>query len=180
MEHETPKRDGADIPSSENTDASVPGSGCEEGELAEQKKAYADLNEKFLRLAADFENYRKRTARDREAFTALATEQFAYDILEVVDNIDRALKADDSHLREGVGQIQLLLASILQNHGITPIDSLKKKFDPAEHEAIAHIPSPEASGTVVDEVSRGYRMKDKVIRYAKVAVSKGNESNSEA
>jgi molecular chaperone GrpE len=63
----------------------------------------------------------------------------------------------------------------LQRHGIIPIEALKKPFNPDEHEAIAHVPSPEAEGTVIDEVSRGYRMHDKVIRYAKVAVSKGND-----
>ena len=174
MDDEVSKRDEAGISGAGGHEGSPPEPGCA-GELADQKKAYADLNEQFLRLAADFENYRRRTARDREAFTALANEQFATDILEVVDNIERALKSDDAHLREGVRQIQLLLASILQRHGVTPIDSLKKKFDPAEHEAIAYIPSKEESGTVVDEVSRGYRVKDKIIRYAKVAVSKGNE-----
>ena len=77
-------------------------------------------------------------------------------------------------------QIQQLLAAQLQRHGITPIDSLKKPFNPAEHEAIAHVPSDETEGTVIDEVSRGYRMHEKVIRYAKVAVSKGNQKDQEA
>ena len=71
-------------------------------ELDEQKKAFADLNDQFLRLAADFENFKKRTARDREISISLANERFAIDILEVVDNLERALKADDTHLREGI------------------------------------------------------------------------------
>ena len=71
------------------------------------------------------------------------------------------------------------LTAQLLRHGITPIDALKKPFNPAEHEAIAHVPSDEKAGTVIDEVSRGYRMHDKVIRYAKVAVSKGNQKNQE-
>ncbi len=77
-------------------------------ELDEQKKAYAELNDQFLRLAADFENFKKRTARDREISISLANERFAIDILEVVDNLERALKADDTHLREGIRQIQQL------------------------------------------------------------------------
>ncbi len=149
-------------------------------ETDERKKAYADLNDRYLRLAADFENYKKRSERDRASTIALANERFACDILEVVDNIERALKSDDAHLREGVVQIRQLLAAQLQRHGVCPIDSLKKPFNPQEHEAIAHIPSAECAGTVVDEVSRGYRMHEKVIRCAKVAVSKGNEKNQEA
>jgi molecular chaperone GrpE len=143
-------------------------------ELDAQKKAFTDLNDQFLRLAADFENFRRRTARDRESVVALANERFAIDLLEVVDNFERALKSDDSHLREGILQIQQLLSAQLQRHGIIPIDSLKKPFNPEEHEAIAHLSSGEPEGMVIDEVSRGYRMNEKVIRHAKVAVSKGN------
>jgi molecular chaperone GrpE len=141
--------------------------------LDEQKKAIAELNDRYLRLAADFENFKKRTARDRETITNLANERFAVDIIEVLDNFERAIKADDAHLREGIMQISHLLSSQLQRHGITPLDALNKPFNPAEHEAIAHVPSDEKEGIVVDEVARGYRMHDKVIRYAKVAVSKG-------
>jgi molecular chaperone GrpE len=141
--------------------------------LDEQKKALSELNERYLRLAADFENFKKRTARDRETITNLANERFAVDIIEVLDNFERAIKTDDAHLREGIVQIQHLLYSQLQRNGITPLDALKKPFNPAEHEAIAHVPSEEKEGTVVDEVARGYRMHEKVIRYAKVAVSKG-------
>lgn len=141
----------------------------------DQKKALTELNDRYLRLAADFENFKKRTARDREMVSNLANERFAIDIIEVLDNFERAIKADDAHLREGIVQILHLLNSQLQRHGITSLDALKKQFNPAEHEAIAHVPSEEKEGTVIDEVARGYRMHDKVIRHAKVAVSKGNE-----
>ena len=144
-------------------------------ELDEQKKAFAEQNDKLLRLAADFENFRRRTAQEREFIIALANERFAVDLLEVADNFDRALKSDDAHLREGLLQIRQLFSTQLQRHGITPVDSLKKPFNPAEHEAIAHVPSEEPEGTVVDEVSCGYKMHEKIIRHAKVAVSKGNQ-----
>ena len=140
----------------------------------EQKKAFDNLNDQFLRLAADFENFKRRISRERESVVALANERFAIDLLEVVDNFDRALKSEDSHLREGLEQIRQLLGTQLQRHGITPIDSLNKPFNPTEHEAIAYVPSGEPEGTVIDEVARGYRMNEKVIRHAKVAVSKGN------
>jgi molecular chaperone GrpE len=151
---------------------------CED-EAEGQKKAYAELNDQFLRLAADFENFRKRSARDREIVVSLANEQFAVDILDVVDNLERALDSDDIHLREGICQIQQLLDAQLLRNGITPIDALKKQFNPSEHEAIAHVASDELAGTVINVIARGYRMHDKVIRYAKVAVSKGNQKNSE-
>lgn len=150
----------------------------ERDELAEQKKLLADANERYLRLAADFENYRKRVARDQESLVHHANERFAVDVLEIADNLERALKADDEHLRTGVEHIRNLFADILARHGISQIDALKKTFDPNEHEAIAHVPSNEKEGMVIDVVSPGYRMHKKVIRYAKVAVSKG-KTNSE-
>ena len=82
-----------------------------------------------------------------------ANERFAIDILEIADNLERALKSDDAHLRTAAEQIHQLLCGILARQGITPIDALKKSFDPEEHEAVAHIPSNEAEGTVVDVVS---------------------------
>jgi len=141
----------------------------------EQKKAFAELNDQFLRLAADFENFKRRTSKERESVVALANERFAIDLLDVMDNFSRALKSDDSHLREGLEQIRQLLNTQLQRHGIVPIDSLNKPFNPMEHEAIAHVPSGESEGMVIDEVAKGYKLNEKVIRHAKVAVSKGNE-----
>jgi molecular chaperone GrpE len=161
------------------TENPVPESPSCSADLEEQKKAFTELNERFLRLVADFENFKRRTARERESIVALANERFAVDILEVVDNFDRALKADDAHLREGVMQIHQLLAAQLQRHGVTSMDAVKKPFNPAEHEAIAHVPSDETEGMVIDVVSQGYRMNDKVIRHAKVAVSKGNQNQQE-
>ena len=124
--------------------------------------------------------YRKRTARDLESLVQHANECFAVDILEIADNLERALKADDDHLRTGVEQIHRLLGGILARHGIKPIEALKKSFDPEEHEAVAHISSDEPEGTVVDVLSSGYRMHSKVIRYARVAVSRGHPSIDEA
>jgi molecular chaperone GrpE len=156
------------------TENPLPEPVSESSEPDEQKKAFAELNDQFLRLAADFENFKRRTGKERESVVALANERFAIDFLEVVDNFDRALKSDDSHLREGLEQIRQLLAVTLQHHGIMPIDSLNKPFNPKEHDAIVHLPSSEPEGTVIDEVAKGYKMNEKVIRPAKVAVSKGN------
>lgn len=151
----------------------APGTGSQQPEA--DRNQYDELHDRYLRLAADFENFRKRTERDKEQITRYANEQFALDMLEIVDNLERAERSDDSHIREGLEQIRKLAETVLHRHGIVPMESLGKAFDPAEHEAIAHVPSGEKEGTIIDETARGYRMHDKVIRYAKVAVSKGNE-----
>lgn len=135
---------------------------------------YDDLHNRYLRLAADFENFRKRSAKDMEYRTTSAVERFAKDMLEVADNLDRALVAEGgSH--EGMNQIKKLLASVLERQGISPYDSKEGVFDPALHEAIAYIPSDKEEGTVCDEVCRGYSLNSKVIRPAKVTVSRGPE-----
>jgi molecular chaperone GrpE len=175
-EHSTEQNEVQDSGTAENP---LPESQLLTAELEAQKKAFAELNDQLLRLAADYENFKKRTARERETLISLAIERFAIDLLEVVDNFERALKTDDTHLREGILQIRQLLNAQLLRNGITPLDAQKKLFNPAEHEAIAHVTSEEPAGTVIDEISRGYRMHDKVIRYAKVAVSKGNQKDQE-
>jgi molecular chaperone GrpE len=148
-------------------------------ELERQKRENDALNDRYLRLAADFENFKKRSAREIQMSVSCANERFAVDILEVMDNFERAIKSDDAHLREGVYQIQQLLDARLLRNGIIPLDACKKQFNPSEHEAIAHILSDEPAGTVVDVIARGYRLNDKVIRFAKVAVSKGNQKEPE-
>lgn len=143
--------------------------------LEELQKAYDDLNSRHLRLAADFDNYRKRMARELDARTTFAIEEFAVELLDVVDNFERAERAEDAGLREGMEQIRKLFVTILERHGIRPIECRNLPFDPERHEAIAYIPSEAEEGTVIDEAIRGYCMQDKVIRCAKVVVSKGKE-----
>jgi molecular chaperone GrpE len=135
-----------------------------------------DLNDRFLRLAADFDNYRKRSERDLDTHIRYAIEKFAAELIEVVDNFDRALSVENSSAKEGLEQISKLFRTILERHGISPVESVGKPFNPAEHDAIACIPSDAEEGVVIDEVCKGYRMHDKIIRCAKVTVSKGKES----
>lgn len=139
------------------------------------KKTSEDLNQQYLRLAADFDNFRKRTARQKEEVKQFALENFAVELLEVADNFERALKADDTSLREGLESIQKEFSGIMEKYGVTPIESVHQEFNPEMHEAVACIPSDHPEGTVVEEFIRGYCMHDKVIRHAKVAVSKGKE-----
>ncbi|HII76074.1 MAG TPA: nucleotide exchange factor GrpE [Methanolinea sp.] len=142
----------------------------------ELQKKYDELNNRFIRLAADFDNYRKRSDRDVETRVKFAIERFAVDLLEVVDNFDRALSADPHSAREGLEQIHKQFQAILERHGICPIEASGKKFNPEEHEAVYCEPSGEEDGMVLKEICCGFRMHDKVIRYAKVVVSKGKET----
>jgi molecular chaperone GrpE len=170
---------------SSTDNASIQGEGTEpeevlpETDLAreceELQQTNRELNDRYLRLAADFENYKKRVARDQEMRACAAVEAFAVDILDVADNLERAAAAEEGNLREGLEQIRKLLTGIFERHEITPVKSLHERFDPELQEAIAYIPSEYDEGCVVDELIRGYRMKDKVIRCAKVAVSRGKE-----
>jgi molecular chaperone GrpE len=133
------------------------------------------LNEKYLRLAADFDNYRKRTERDLDTHIRYAIEKFAVELIEVIDNFDRAITSENSKTTEGLEQISKLFRTLLEQHGITPIVSVGEKFNPAEHEAVVCIPSEQEEGMVIEEFCKGYRMHDKIVRCAKVAVSKGKE-----
>ncbi len=144
-------------------------------EIAALRSAQAELNERFLRLAADFENYKKRAVKDQATRVEAAVEQVICEILEVYDNLERAERADDDALRTGLAQIRKLFGAVLERRGVTPIACLNEQFDPALHEAIAAVPSDAAEGTVIDEVARGYCMNGRVIRYAKVAVSQNKE-----
>lgn len=135
---------------------------------------YDDLHDRYLRLAADFENFRKRSARDIEYRTNSAIERFAKDMLEVADSLDRALVAEGGN-HEGMNQIKKLFENILERQGIQPYESSGEPFDPSRHEAIAYVPSTLEEGVVCDEVCRGYCLNNKVIRPAKVTVSRGNE-----
>lgn len=144
-------------------------------EVAVLRSAQAELNDRFLRLAADFENYKKRAAKDQAGRVEAAVEQVLCEVLEVYDNLERAEQADDDALRTGLAQIRKLFGAVLERRGVTPIACLNEQFDPALHEAIAAVPSEAAEGTVIDEVARGYCMNGRVIRYAKVAVSQNKE-----
>lgn len=142
------------------------------------KTEYDELNDKFLRLAADFENFRKRSVRDTEQRITQSLGQFARDMLEVADSLDRAIGAEGgSH--EGLNQIQKLLVQVMKRQGIESFESIGEKFDPTRHEAIAMIPSPKEEGIICDQVCRGYCLKDKIIRPAQVVVSQGNVSEEQ-
>ncbi|SFU04890.1 molecular chaperone GrpE [Algoriphagus locisalis] len=163
----------------ENTSAEVDFEGAEpQAESEENKLEYevADLKDKYLRLYSDFENYRKRTAKERLDLISTASEEVLKDLIPVVDDFERAFKASEnevegSKVREGNLLIFQKLVKILGSKGLKPMDDLVgKPFDPETQEAITQIPAPseELKGKVVDVIEKGYVLGDKVVRYAKV------------
>ena len=126
------------------------------------------------RVAAEFENYRKRVLRDQESLVARAGERIVKELLPVVDDLERALEAAESHeeakLEEGVKLVQRQLAQILEREGVAPVET-NGKFDPHVHEALLSQPSEAEEGSVIDVVQKGYRLGDRVVRPARVVVA---------
>ncbi len=137
----------------------------------------AELKEKYLRLYADFENFRRRTAREKLDLINNAGENTIKAMLPVVDDFERAKQATDktddiSAVREGIEIIYNKLLKTLESKGLKPMVSLGQPFDADLYESIAQFPapSPDLKGKVIDETEKGYYLNDKVIRFAKVIV----------
>lgn len=131
--------------------------------------------DQFLRLAADFENYRRRAARDLEDARRYGIERLLKDLLPMLDNLDRALahaEGDKSPLVEGIRMVAKQAHEILAGHGVKAFTSLGQPFDPEQHEAVAQVPSAEhPAGSVMEEMLRGYRIHDRLLRAAQVVVA---------
>jgi molecular chaperone GrpE len=131
-------------------------------------------HEKFLRAAADLENYKKRAAREREEIQRFGNEKILKDLLPAVDGLDRALAAapPDDPLAEGVRLVRATLEQSLARHGVTAFSALGERFDPALHEALLQVPTADAApGTVVLEHARGFKLHDRLVRPAMVGVA---------
>ena len=146
--------------------------------LALCQTQYSELLEKHLHLAADLENIRRRSYQEVETQVTYAVTNFARDLLEVSDNFERAISAQENQIPEGILQIKRQLENALEKQGIVAFSSPGERFDPALHEAIAYVPSDQPEGIVIDEVCRGYTRNDRVIRCAKVTVSRGCEDSN--
>lgn len=138
---------------------------------------YLDTNDKLLRLYADFDNYRKRTLKEKHADSGQASASLILSLLPVLDDFERALKhvtpsAESDLMMEGLTLIFNKFRAILESKGLTAIDALGAPFDTDFHEAITNIPAPseDMKGKVVDQVETGYLLNGKVIRFAKVIV----------
>lgn len=134
-----------------------------------------EANDKYVRLYSDFDNFRKRTMKEKAELIQNASEKVISELLEVLDDFERAINnSKDEEQTEGVKLIQHKMMSIFERKGLKKMDSKGKKFDMDLHEAITEIPAPEEElkGCVVDVIEEGYYLNDKVIRFAKVVVGK--------
>lgn len=141
------------------------------------KTEIAELKDKYLRLYADFENFRRRTAKEKLEMISGASADTLKLILPIVDDFERAKVSFDSSteidaLKEGVDLIYTKLFKTLEAKGVKPMESKGETFDAELHESIAQFPAPsdDLKGKVIDEIEKGYYLNDKVIRYAKVIV----------
>ena len=136
-----------------------------------------ELNDKYLRLFAEFDNFRKRSLREKIEMTKYASEETITALLPVMDDFDRAMKSLNSNpdltsAMEGFNLIHLKFRNILEQKGLQTMETIGKDFDTDFHEAITNIPAPDESlkGKIIDEAEKGYLLSGKVIRYAKVII----------
>lgn len=149
---------------------------AQEKALEEEKARFAELNDKHLRLQAEFDNFRKRTAKEKLDLTATASESVIKDILPVFDDFERALQNMEKNGNEadlqGVTLIFNKLKDTLKKKGLEEIEAMGTDFNTDEHEALTMIPAPEEDkkGKVLDVIQKGYKLNGKVIRFARVVV----------
>jgi molecular chaperone GrpE len=140
----------------------------------ETQKKLEDAHDRWVRAAADLENYRKRAQKERDEVQKFGVEKLVKDLLPVLDNLDRALAAaaEDDPLVAGVKLVRASFEQALSRHGVKGFSALGQPFDPAQHEALMQVPGGEvAPGTVVVEHARGFTLHDRLIRPAMVGVA---------
>lgn len=152
---------------------------AEETELEKLKSELEEAKDKFIRKVAEFENSRRRHAKERIELIQTAGREVIEELLDVLDDCDRAQKQlentdDAAAIKEGVMLVFNKLRHSLQARGLKAMDTLHQPFNPDLHEAVTEIPAPqpELVGKVVDEIMKGYQLNDKIIRHAKVVVGK--------
>lgn len=148
----------------------------------ELKAQVEELKDRYLRAAADFENFRKRSEKERENIVCYANEKLICDLLPILDNLERALSADPNgantvSILEGVHMVSKKLHSVLGACGLEPVQAVGAPFDPQIHEAVGVLPSGQHDeGTVMAELQKGYKLKGKVLRHSMVHVA-GQDSD---
>lgn len=148
-----------------------------EEQLEKTETELLELKDKHIRLQAEFDNYRKRTLKERMELLKTASESLLVNILPVIDDFDRAVQMldiveEEGHVKEGVTLIYNKFQDFLKQNGVKEIEAKEKEFDTDLHEAITKIPAPteELKGKIVDVVQKGYYLNDKVIRFSKVVI----------
>ncbi|MCW3788452.1 nucleotide exchange factor GrpE [Plebeiibacterium sediminum] len=161
----------------DNKEAEENGLSSEEKQIEELTQKVAELNDRYLRLTAEYDNYRKRTLKERMELTKSAGEGLLKGILPVVDDFDRAIShlgeaSDLNAVKEGIDLIYNKFQEFLKQNGVSEIEAKEKEFDTDLHEAITKIPAPteELKGKVIDCIEKGYMLNDKVMRFSKVVV----------
>jgi molecular chaperone GrpE len=142
--------------------------------LEELRRERDALQDRMLRTAADFDNYRKRMDRERRDLAEQTAGEAIKDLLPIIDNLERALQAaaEDDPLRKGVELIHKQMLEILRRRGVTPIEALGADFDPNVHEAVTQEESAQhREGEVMEELQRGYKVGDRLLRPAMVKVA---------
>ena len=141
------------------------------------QETFNELNDKYLRLYSEFDNYRKRTNRERSELLKTANQEVISDLLTILDDFERAIKSNEEvtncdALKEGMVLIYQKLSGLLIKKGLKPIVAIGEDFDTDYHEAITYVaaPSNELRGKIIDQIEKGYLLNDKVIRYAKVVI----------
>jgi molecular chaperone GrpE len=147
-------------------------------ELEALRNERDELLDTLQRLQAEFDNYRKRVARDQQSLVTRAHERLVNELLPVLDDLERALEAANAHeeakLEEGVALVARSLAEILRKEGVEEV-ATDGKFDPHVHEALLSQPSEAEEGSVIEVLQKGYRLGDRVIRPARVVISRGGD-----
>ena len=155
--------------------------GVEQVELEALRVENEELIDTLQRVKAEFDNYRKRAARDQESLVARAGERIVKELLPVLDDLERALEAAHAHeeakLEEGVKLVHRQLEQILEREGLAPV-ATDGKFDPHVHEALSTQPSAAEEGAVIEVLQKGYRLGDRVLRPARVVVAGPKEDDA--
>jgi len=172
---ETEAVPGTAAPSQAPETEAVPGTAApSQAPQGDEASSLAALEDKLLRVAADFENYKKRAARERAEYVTHANERLVKELLPILDDLERALVAATEHqeaaLEDGVRLVHRALAGLLERNGLREIETAGA-FDPHVHEALLSQPSDAEEGSVIDVVQKGYRLGDRVVRPARVVVA---------
>lgn len=176
-EEQESKSEKEDVQASESTEQDTSKEKEAKDPLTELQEKYDSLNDKYLRLYSEFENFRRRTAKEKLEVMKTAGGNVVKDLLPTLDDFDRAIAANEENddidnVKEGFKLIHNKLKHNLEQQGLKPMDSQGDEFDTEYHEAITNIPAPseDLKGKVVDVAEKGYFFHDTVLRYAKVIV----------
>jgi molecular chaperone GrpE len=174
-------------PESRKPAAETPETAAAANRIEDLSAELVETKDRLIRLQADFENYRRRAQREREEAVRYGAQNLFKDLLTTVDNLERAIDharmgggADLENLLQGVELVQKGLVGLMSTHGVEEIDALGKPFDPALHEAMAQAPdASQAPNTVLEVLQKGYKLRDRLLRPARVIISRPLEATAE-